>query len=176
MVSRLHMHYRHLQRDTLLLLALQTFYRLSGVVLLAVLSWCLPANEIGKYFFALSFAESFTLLAGFWLGPVLMRRVAADPEQATTYFAPMLGLRLVSSPLYLCCVSVTALAFTGAIWWVVVIVALFTLLEHCYLSFIHLSLALLLPCTRWSITWSLAWRCRPCSWPSFSLACGGHPP
>jgi O-antigen/teichoic acid export membrane protein len=142
MASRLRVPHRHVQRDTLLLLVLQTFYRLSGVVLLAVLSRCLPANEIGKYFFALSFAESFTLLASFCLGPVLMRRVAADPEQATTYFAPMLGLRLASSPLYLCCVSVTALAFTGAIWWVVVIVALFTLLENCYFSFIHLFLAL----------------------------------
>ena len=96
------MHNRHLQRDTLLL-TLQTFYRLS-VVLLAVLSRCLPANEIGKYFFALSFAESFTLLASFCLGPVLMRRVAADPSKATTSFAPMLGLRLVrSGPLYLLC-------------------------------------------------------------------------
>ena len=142
MVSRLRMHHRHLQRDTLLLLALQTFYRLSGVVLLAVLSRCLPAHEIGKYFFALSFAESFTLLASFCLGPVLMRRVAADPEQATTSFAPMLGLRLVSGPLYLGCVSVAAFTFTGAIWWMVVIVALFTLLENCYFSFIHLSLAL----------------------------------
>ena len=98
------MHHCHLQRDTLLLLTLQTFYRLR-VVLLAVLSRCLPANEIGKYFFALSFAESFTLLASFCLGPVLMRRVAADPSKATTSFAPMLGLRLVSGPLYLGCVG-----------------------------------------------------------------------
>src|SRR5262245_26372149 len=142
MVSRVRRPHRPWQRDTLLLLALQTFYRLSGVVLLAVLSRCLPAHEIGTYFFALSLAESFTLLASCGLGPVLMRRVAAAPEQATTAFAPLLGLRLVSGPLYLGGVGVTALLFTGAIWWVVVLVALFTLLENGYFSFVPLCLAL----------------------------------
>src|SRR5215510_5626281 len=131
-----------LRCDTLLLLALQMFYRLSGVVLLAILSRYLSAGDIGVYFFALSFAESFTLVASFRLNPVLIQRVAADPVQATTHFAPFLGFRLVSSPLYLLCVSVAALAFTGAIWWTVVLVACCTLLEHFYFIFTHLFLAL----------------------------------
>ena len=125
-----------LRRDTWLLIALQIVYRLSGVVFLAVLSRCLPAGDIGAYVFALSFAESFTLIANFRLNPILMRRVAADPGRAATHFAPLLGFRLVSSPLYLLCVSVTAIACTGAIWWVVVLVACSTLLENC--SFYHL--------------------------------------
>ena len=92
MVSRLRMHHRHLQRDTLLLLTLQTFYRLSGGA--AGSPVAVPAtNEIGKYFFALSFAESLRCSRA-CLGLVLMRRVAADPSKATTSFAPMLGLRL----------------------------------------------------------------------------------
>jgi O-antigen/teichoic acid export membrane protein len=77
-----------LRRDTLLLLALQVSYRLSGVALLAILSRYLPAGDIGVYFFALSFAGSFTLVASFRLSPVLIRRVAADPVQAAAHFAP----------------------------------------------------------------------------------------
>jgi O-antigen/teichoic acid export membrane protein len=131
-----------LRRDTLLLIALQLVYRLSGAVLLAALSRCLPAGDLGVYFFALSFDESFTLIANFRLSPILMRRVAADPGQAATHFAPLLGFRLLSSPLYLLCVSVAAVTFTGAIWRVVVLVACATLLENCSFTFTTLFRAL----------------------------------
>lgn len=131
-----------LQRDTLLLLTLQVSYRVSGVVLLAILSRYLPAKDIGVYFFALSFAESFTLIASFRLSPVLIRRVAADPEQAAARFAPFLGFRLASGPLYLLCVGVAAVAFTGPIWLVVVFVACYTWLENLYFVFTNLFLAL----------------------------------
>src|SRR5215510_6311746 len=131
-----------LRCDTLLLLALQMFYRLSGVVLLATLSRYLSAGDIGVYFFALSFAEAFTFVATFRLNPVLLRRVAADPVQATTHFASLLGFRLVSGPLYLLCVGGAAVAFTGAARRLVVFVAVCTLLENLYFAFTHLFLAL----------------------------------
>jgi PST family polysaccharide transporter len=131
-----------MRRDTLLLLGLQTFYKLSGVVLLMVLSRCLPSEDIGVYFFALSFAESFTILASLRLGPVLMRRVAAAPEQAAAQLSSLLGFRLVTSPLYLLGVSVAAIVFAGEIWRVIAVVAAFTLLENIYFSFGQLFLAL----------------------------------
>ena len=142
-MAAIHLLWRsRLRRDTLLLLALQIFYRLSGVVLLAILSRYLPAGDIGVYFFALSFAEAFTFVATFRLNPVLLRRVAADPVQATTHFASILGFRLVSGPLYLLCVSGAAVPLTGAAWRVVVFVAVCTLLENLYFAFTHLFLAL----------------------------------
>jgi O-antigen/teichoic acid export membrane protein len=128
--------------DASLLLFVQIVYKLSGVVLLVVLSRRLSAGDIGVYFFALSFTESFMLLASFHLNPVLMRRVAADPAHASAQLAPLLGFRLVSSPLYLLCVIVAAVALTGSAWRVMTMVALFTLLENIYFSFGNFFLAL----------------------------------
>lgn len=123
-----------LKRDTFLLLALQTFYKLSGIVLLMVLSRRLLAGDIGVYFFALSFAESFLVLASFQLNPVMTRRVAADVAQASTHLAPLLGFRLLGSPVYLLCVSAAAIALARGIWRVIVVVALLTVLENIYFS------------------------------------------
>ena len=131
-----------LQRDAVLLLTVQAYYRVSGIILVAVLSRHLLASDIGVYFFALSFAEAFSLLANFRTNAVLLRRIAAAPAHAATYFAAGLGFRLLSSPLYFLCVSVSAMLFTGAIWPIVVVVGLCTLLEHIYFSFSHLFLAL----------------------------------
>ncbi len=130
------------QRDTFLLLAKHTFDKVSGVVLLVVLSRFLSAGDIGVYFFAVSFAESFIVLASFGLNIVMMRRVAADPTQASAHLSPLLGFRLLSSPLYLLCVTVAAIALTDGIWRVIVVVALFTLLENISYSFIGFFVAL----------------------------------
>ncbi len=130
------------RRDAFLLLALQTFYKLSGIVLLMVLSRHLAAGEIGVYFFALSFAESFLVLASFQLNPVMMRRVAADMAQASAHLAPLLGFRLFGGPVYLLCVSVVAVALAEGIWRVIMVVALFTLLENVYSSFATFFIAL----------------------------------
>jgi len=131
-----------LRRDAVLLLTVQTYYRVSGIIFIAVLSRGLLANDIGVYFFALSFAESFSILASFRTNAVLLRRIAAAPADAATYFASGLGFRLVSSPLYFLCVSVSAMLFTGAIWPIVTVVGLCILLEQIYFSFGHLFLAL----------------------------------
>lgn len=131
-----------LQRDTLLLLASQTFYKLSGIALLMVLSRRLPTEEIGVFFFASSFAESFIAVASFQLNPVLMRRVAVDPARVSSHLSPLLGFRLVSSGLYLLGVTLAALAFAKTIWWVVVVAALFSLLDSLYFTFGALFIAL----------------------------------
>src|SRR5262245_54996266 len=82
------------------------------------------------------------VLASFRLNPVLMRRVVADPAHASAHLSPMVGFRLVSSPLYLLCATIAAVALTGTIWRVVVVVALFALLENVYFSFGNFFLAL----------------------------------
>ena len=82
---------RPLQRDTLLMLSAETLYRLSGFVLLMVLSRYLPAEEIGVYFFALSFAQIFLVFASFGLTPILMRRVAAEPQYAALHLSTLLA-------------------------------------------------------------------------------------
>ena len=124
------------------MLIVQIVYKLSGVVVLIILFRSLSAGNIGVYFFALSFTESFMVLTSFHLNPVLMRRVAADPAQASVHLSPLLGFRLVSSPIYLLCVTVTAVAFTGTTWRVMAIVALCALLENIFFSFGNLFLAL----------------------------------
>jgi len=129
------LHVSRVHRDTFLLLVTRTFYKVSGFVVLIVLSRFLSAGDIGVYFFAVSFAESFIVLASFNINIVMMRRVAADPTQASAHLSPLLGFRLLSSPLYLLCVTITAVAFTDGIWRVIVVVALFTLLQNFYVSF-----------------------------------------
>jgi O-antigen/teichoic acid export membrane protein len=141
--------------DAVLLLIVQIVYKLSGVILLVVLSRNLAAGDIGVYFFALSFSESFMVLASFRLNPVLMRRVAADPAQASAHLSPMVGFRLVSSPVYLLCATIAAVALTGAIWRVVVVVAVFALLENVYFSFANFFLAL--GKTGYNVGISVAW-------------------
>jgi len=131
-----------LQRDTLLLLAGQTFYKLSGIALLMVLSRRLPAEQIGVFFFASSFAESFLTVASFHLNPVLVRRVAVAPEEASSHLAPLLGFRLLSSGLYLLWVTIAGLVFARTVWGVIVVVALFTLFDNIYFTFGALFIAL----------------------------------
>src|SRR3972149_5075532 len=128
-----------LQRDTFLLLALQVFYKLSGLILLVVLSRNLPAEDIGLYFFALSFAGSFVVLANLQINAVRMRRVAADSAHAPAHLAALLGFRLVGSPVYLLCVSAAALALTKGIWRGVPIVALLSGLVRIFFFFGHRS-------------------------------------
>jgi O-antigen/teichoic acid export membrane protein len=59
------------RRDTLMLLAAQSFYRLSGFVLVMVLARSLPASEIGAFVFAMAFAESFVAIANFGMKGVV---------------------------------------------------------------------------------------------------------
>jgi O-antigen/teichoic acid export membrane protein len=124
-----------LKRDTLLLLAAQTFYKLSGIVLLMGLSRCLPAGEVGVFFFAVSFAETLLIIANFNLNPALMRQVAATPARAGALLAPILGFRLLSAPVYLLCLGVAAFVLFRSIWVILLVAGVFTLLEDAYFTF-----------------------------------------
>lgn len=131
-----------LRRDTFLLLALQTFYKLSGIMFVMVLSRRLSTGDIGVYFFAVSFAEAFAFLAGFQLNPVMMRKVAADMARASSHLAPVLGFRFFGALVYLLCVFTAAVTFAGGIWRIIMVVAIFTLVENVYFTFASLFIAL----------------------------------
>jgi O-antigen/teichoic acid export membrane protein len=86
-----------LGRDYTIYFGVQSFYRITGIVILRVISRQLTEEEIGIYFFALALSEMFTILASFNLEPVLMQRVAVHPEYAGESLSYILGFRVSSS-------------------------------------------------------------------------------
>ena len=133
---------KRLGRDTAAVLTAHAFYKLSGFVLLMVLARRLGAQEIGAFFFAVAFAESFVVLGNFGMNSVMARRVAANPQDAASHFAPLLAFRLASAPVYLAIVVLLATAFTKASLPLIVAAAVTTLFEDFYFSFGALFLAL----------------------------------
>jgi O-antigen/teichoic acid export membrane protein len=132
----------NIRRDTVAIFTAQTFYRLSGFILLIVLSRRLGATDIGRFFFAVASAESLIVLSHFGTTSIMSRRVASSPAEASTHFAPLLGFRLLSAPVYLITVIGAAAVFTSAPLWLAASTALITLLEDLYFSFGSLFLAL----------------------------------
>ncbi len=130
-----------LRRHSAILLGVQILYKVSGVLLLMIVSRQLSASSIGLFFFATAFAESFLLLANFSLNMILMRRVSEDPAHASAHLAPMLGFRLVSGPVYLVCVCLAAFVFSHAAWQLIALISVFTLLEDVYFVFVSLFMA-----------------------------------
>jgi O-antigen/teichoic acid export membrane protein len=129
-------------RDAALLFAGQCFFKATGVLVMVILSRSLPAQAIGVFFFATALAETFTTLANFRLDLVVMRRVAADPQQAGALLAGLMGFRLATSLPYLACVAAASAVVGGPAWPVVLGVALFTLLDDVYSCFAALFLGL----------------------------------
>jgi O-antigen/teichoic acid export membrane protein len=120
------------RRNTASLLSLELLFRASGFVILAVMSRTLAAAQIGSYFFVVSLSEAFGMVAGLSLGPVLMRRLAADPAGAARHFAGYFGLRLVSVLPYFACVLGAASFFPELPTGLVVAVALFVTLQNAF--------------------------------------------
>jgi PST family polysaccharide transporter len=120
---------------------MQVFYRVSGLVLLVAMSRLLSASEVGRFFFAVSFAEAFLLLANFSLNTVLMRQVAAERDEAGAHLAGLLGFRLLTAPAYLLIVIGAALLFSHQIWSLIAAIAVFTLIEDLYFVFGSMFLA-----------------------------------
>jgi len=130
------------RRDTAIMLAAHSFYRLSGFVLVMVLARSLPPAEIGAFAFAMAFAESFVALANFGMHSVMSRQVAADNSSAEQRFAVILGFRAVSGIAYVLVVMSVALAFTSASWEIMLAASLIALAEDTYYSVGAMFLAL----------------------------------
>jgi len=131
-----------LGRDTLLLWGVQIYYRLSGVIVLMVLSRRLSPGDIGIYFFALSVEGSFVVLANLSMDRVMMRRVASNPSHVSSYVSPLLGFRIWTSPAYLLCVFLASFFLAGSILPAIMIVATATLAESLYFSIANIFIAL----------------------------------
>jgi O-antigen/teichoic acid export membrane protein len=136
---------QRLRRDTAWVLMAQAFYKLSGFALLMVLARRLGAQDIGAFFFAIAFAESFVVIANFGMSAVMARRVAANPADAAARFAPVLGFRILSSPVYLIVVMAVALLFTHVKPALILATAVIALVEDTYFAFGGLFLALRKP-------------------------------
>ena len=124
------------------MLAAQSFYRLSGFVLVMVIARSLPAATIGMFVFAMAFAESFVAIANFGMNSVMSRQVAANNASAANSFSAVLGFRAVSSVLYIIVVMSLASVFTSAAWQIMLAATLIALAEDTYFSFGSLFLSL----------------------------------
>ncbi|UCC38671.1 MAG: oligosaccharide flippase family protein [Candidatus Aminicenantes bacterium] len=131
-----------LGRDLVLFLGAQAYYRLASIVILVVLSRRVSEMDIGIFFFALSIAEMLSVIITLSVDPVTVRQIAAEQEKAGIHFSDLLGIRLVSGPLYLLCLGSIALFIGGRVGFVVFITALFTLFDHYYFTFGSLFIAL----------------------------------
>ena len=100
-----------------------------------VLSRRLVASDIGAFFFAVAFAESFVVIGNFGMTSVMARRVAASPADASVHFGRLLGFRIVSAPVYLIVIMSAALLFTKARLAIILAAAVMALLEDLYFSF-----------------------------------------
>ena len=125
-----------------MMLAAQSFYRLSGFVIVMVLARSLPAATIGAFVFAMAFAESFVAISNFGLNSVMSRKVAEDPSSASARFGAIIGFRLVSGLIYVTIVMFAAVLFTPASWTLMLAATLIVLAEDTYYSFGSLFLAL----------------------------------
>jgi O-antigen/teichoic acid export membrane protein len=132
----------HLRRDMLLMLAAQSIYRASGIIVMMILARTLPAADIGLLFFAISLAEILTVTGDWSLDPVMFRRISANPDGASESFAALLGLRVLTIPLYFLIFVAVAAAHAPRHWLVLLAIAAFVLLADIYASFGQLFIAL----------------------------------
>jgi O-antigen/teichoic acid export membrane protein len=124
------------RRDAALMLASGVVLRCCGLIFVMVLSRRLSEHDIGVFFFAEALADTLIVIANFSLDTVIFRQVSAQrPAQAPTTFAPLLGFRLVSGPVYLLCLLIISRFETGPLRWLLPLVGFYTLVESFFFSF-----------------------------------------
>lgn len=120
-------------RESAVLLAVQIFYKLTGIAILGAISRQLDPTAIGAYFYALSLCESLTVMGNLSLNQVMMRRVATSANPLVPLGA-VLGLRRFGIPLYLLVVAGVAAVLARDIWLIVLAIAIATLFEDLYFT------------------------------------------
>jgi O-antigen/teichoic acid export membrane protein len=122
------------RHDAFLLLAGGMIVRLCGLLFVVVLARVLSERQIGIFSFAEALADLLILIASFNLDSLIVRRIAAGPpSEVTRRFAPLLGFRLVSAPVYLLVICGVALFTHSEQRWVLPVVGLCTLMESLYI-------------------------------------------
>jgi len=131
-----------LSRDAGLLLASQCFCKASGALILVILARRLSADAIGQFMFVVAVAQAFPTIGNLRLDIVVMRRVAADPSQAGSLLAGLLGLRLASGVPFLISMVIACMVMGGSGWPMALGVGLFMLLDDIYACFATLLIGL----------------------------------
>lgn len=123
-----------MRHDAFLLLAGGMIVRLCGLLFVIVLARVLSERQIGIFSFAEALADLLILIASFNLDSLIVRRIAAGPpSEVTQRFAPLLGFRLVSAPVYLLVICGVALLTHSEQRWILPVVGVYTLMESLYL-------------------------------------------
>lgn len=129
-------------RNTLAMAAAQVYYKVTGLLLLGLLSRTLSTPDLGGVLWAQSLCESLTLVANLNLGPNLMRRVSGTPQDITSEVARLLGLRLAGALAYLLFLAIISVASNAALRPILFAFTVATLLEDLYFFFGTLFLSL----------------------------------
>ncbi len=123
------------RRDTAIMLASGVVVRICGLVFMMVLSRHLSRQDIGVFSFYEAIADTLTLIAGFSLEMVILRRIAAGTrEDAMMNVAPLLAFRIMSAPVYLLSITIVA-QFVSGPRWLLPCVGFYTLMESAFFSF-----------------------------------------
>ncbi len=125
---------RELGRDAALLIGAQVYYKVTGGLVYPLLSWALLPREVGLYFFAISLCQV-SLVAAHWnLQPLVIRRLVAagGAPAAARELAPLVGFRLVTSPLFVIGSAALGAALRPGHAGAFAVTAVFVLLEDLY--------------------------------------------
>lgn len=129
------LHRTAVRRDAFLLLVGGMVSRLCGFIFVVVLARTLSPEQIGMFSLAETLADTLILIASFNLDSVIVRRIAAGPPaEATVRFAPLMGFRLVSGPIYLLTMVVLSRSLHLTTPWLVPTMGVYTLMESLYFS------------------------------------------
>jgi O-antigen/teichoic acid export membrane protein len=122
-----------LRHDAILLLGGGFFVRLCGLLFVIVLARALPERQIGLFSFAEAVADMLIVIASFNLDSLIVRRIAGGaPTEVTQRFAPLLGFRLFSAPVYLLVICLVAVFSHTEQRWILPVVGVYTLAESLY--------------------------------------------
>jgi O-antigen/teichoic acid export membrane protein len=124
---------KSLRGDAMLLLACGMVVRVCGLLLIVILSRVISARLIGIFSFAEAVADTLILIASFNLDSLIVRRIAAGAaSEATGRFAPLMGFRIVSAPIYLLVIWIVSRFAHTEERWILPVVGLCTLLESLF--------------------------------------------
>ncbi len=142
------------RHDAFLLLAGGMIVRLCGLLFVIILARVLSEREIGIFSFAEALADLLILIASFNLDSLIVRRIAVGPpSEATLRFAPLLGFRLVSAPVYLLVICIVALFTHSEQRWILPIVGVYTLMESLYICLSDMFVGISQPAVRARLKW-----------------------
>jgi O-antigen/teichoic acid export membrane protein len=129
------------QRDILALFTANIFYKFTGYLVIVILAKSLGKENLGKFFFALSFTGLFIIFSELGINTLLTRALSRDKNNIHVYMSNVLGIRLMLS--LLCFVIINFIAFftKRQLFIIILLASIFILIESIYSSLGALFLA-----------------------------------